>query len=99
MKQKLMKSLFQRISFLMLLLFCATLTYAQNNTVSGRVVDSQGEPVIGASVVVKGQSKGVVTDADGNFTIDAAKGETLQFSYIGYRAVHKQVNKNTTIFV
>ena len=95
MKQKLMKSFFQRVSFLMLLLFCASFTYAQNNLVSGRVVDSQGEPIIGASVVVKGQSKGVVTDADGNFTIEVAKGETLQFSYIGYRAVHKQVSKNT----
>ncbi|MBQ6916840.1 MAG: TonB-dependent receptor plug domain-containing protein, partial [Prevotella sp.] len=79
----------------MLLLFCGSFTYAQNNLVSGRVVDSQGEPIIGASVVVKGQSKGVVTDADGNFTIEVAKGETLQFSYIGYRAVHKQVSKNT----
>ena len=96
MKQvKKMVNHFRKEMLLMLLLFCASLTYAQNNKVTGRVVDAQGEPVIGASVVVKGQSKGVVTDVDGNYSIDAAKGETLQFSYIGFRTVQKAVNKNT----
>ena len=96
MKQaKQMKSVFQKVAFLILFLVCASSMYAQNNKVTGRVVDAQGEPVIGASVVVKGQSKGVVTDVDGNFSIDAAKGETLQFSYIGFRTVQKQISKNT----
>ena len=81
--------------FLVLFLLCASITYAQNNKVTGRVVDAQGEPVIGASVVVKGQAKGVVTDIDGNYTIDAAQGETLQFSFIGFRTVQKSVNKTT----
>jgi len=85
----------QKLVFLILFLVCASFTYAQNNKVTGRVIDAQGEPVIGASVVVKGQSKGVVTDVEGIFSIDAAKGETLQFSYIGFRTVQKQVNKNT----
>ena len=96
MKQrKPLGNLYQKVTFLFLFLICASLTYAQNNKVTGRVVDAQGEPVIGASVVVKGQSKGVVTDVDGNFTIDANKGETLQFSYIGFRTEQKAVSKNT----
>ena len=94
-KSSIFESHFMKMTFLVLFLLCAAMTYAQNNKVTGRVVDAQGEPVIGASVVVKGQQKGVVTDVDGNFTIDAAKGETLQFSYIGYRTVQKAVNKST----
>ena len=90
---KQMKSVFQKVALLILSLVCASSMYAQNNKVTGKVVDAQGEPVIGASVVVKGQSKGVVTDVDGNFSIDAAKGETLQFSYIGFRTVQKQISK------
>ena len=57
MKQrKPLGNLYQKVTFLFLFLICASLTYAQNNKVTGRVVDAQGEPVIGASVVVKGQS-------------------------------------------
>lgn len=98
MKQKTRKSfgsLLTKVAFLTLFLLCTSLTYAQNNKVTGRVVDAQGEPVIGASVVVKGQQKGVVTDVDGNYSIDVAKGETLQFSYIGFRTVQKAVSKST----
>lgn len=84
-----------KMTFLILFLMCASFTYAQNNKVTGRVVDAQGEPVIGASVVIKGQAKGVVTDVDGNYTIDVANGETLQFSYIGFRTVQKTVSKST----
>jgi len=53
---------------------------------SGVVVDANGEPVIGASIVVKGSTMGTITDFDGNFEIDAAKGAKLQFSYIGFKS-------------
>ena len=89
------QSLFLKTLFLALSVCCALETFAQGNKVTGRVVDAQGEPVIGASVMVKGQQKGVVTDIDGNYSIDVAKGETLQFSYIGFRNVQKVVNKAT----
>ena len=98
MKQEKTKSQGSRslkLAFLVLFLLCASITYAQSNKVTGRVVDAQGEPVIGASVVVKGQAKGVVTDVDGVYTIDADKGETLQFSFIGYRTIQKSVSKST----
>lgn len=88
-------SLFLKTLLLALSIFCASDGYAQNNKVTGRVVDAQGEPVIGASVMVKGQQKGVVTDLDGNYSIDVAKGETLMFSYIGFRPVQKVANKPT----
>ena len=54
-------------------------------TVTGTVSDNEG-PLPGASVVVKGTTRGVSTDFDGNYTIEAGPDETLQFSYIGYTA-------------
>ena len=63
----------------------ATPALAQNQTVKGTVVDEKGEPVIGASVVIAGQSgTGVITDLDGNYTIQAPKGSKVTISYIGY---------------
>ena len=75
----------QRFLFLALMAVCSTMAMAQGK-VSGTVVDAQGEPVIGASVVVKGTSTGTVTDFDGNFIIPSVpQNATLVFSYVGYR--------------
>ena len=59
----------------------------KKRTVTGTVLDAEnGEPVIGATVVVKGQKDGVITDLDGNFTIAISGSKAqLEFSYIGYR--------------
>jgi len=57
---------------------------AQGQTVKGRVTDLQGEPLIGASVMVKGTSAGTVTDIDGSYSVSADKGNTLIFKYMGY---------------
>ena len=56
----------------------------QKNTVSGTVTDATGEPIIGASVIIKGTRKGTVTDTDGHFSIDAPAGSMLEVSCIGY---------------
>uniref|UniRef100_UPI00267679E8 STN domain-containing protein n=1 Tax=uncultured Bacteroides sp. TaxID=162156 RepID=UPI00267679E8 len=53
-------------------------------TANGTVTDTKGEPLIGVSVLVKGTSNGTITDMDGNFKIQAAKGDVLEISYIGY---------------
>jgi len=59
--------------------------YAQTLTVTGTVTSaSDGEPLIGASVTVKGAKDGVTTDIDGNYTIKVNSGATLTFSYIGF---------------
>ena len=58
--------------------------YAADITVSGIVTDVTGEPLIGASVVVVGQTTGVATDFDGNYSITVADNGKLQFSYIGF---------------
>ena len=60
-------------------------TVMQTGTVKGQVVDATGEPVIGATVQVKGTTNGTITDFDGNFTLNVAPGATLVISYIGYK--------------
>lgn len=58
---------------------------ATAGTVSGVVLDENGEPLIGATVMVKDTPVGATTDIDGNYTIRASAGATLHFSYIGYQ--------------
>ncbi len=57
----------------------------QTIKVKGQVVDQDGEPLIGATVKVKGAQTGSITDIDGNFQIDAASNATLVISYVGYK--------------
>lgn len=52
--------------------------------VTGKVIDTKGEPIIGANLIVKGTANGTVTDIDGNFSIEVSKGDVLLVSYIGY---------------
>ena len=57
----------------------------QTIKVQGKVVDEAGVPIIGANVVVKGTTNGTITDLDGNFMLDAAKGDVLSVTYVGYK--------------
>ncbi len=71
---------------MLLALFCAVTVgaaFAQNG-VKGRVSDEKGEPVIGASILVKGSIRGVSTDAAGGFTVDVPPDGTLEVMYVGY---------------
>lgn len=61
--------------------------------VRGVIKDETGEPIIGATVRVKGQSEGTVSDFDGNFTLDVTGDNTLQISYIGYQTQEFAVGK------
>lgn len=56
----------------------------QAKKITGKVVDAAGEPIIGASVLVKGSGTGAVTDMDGNFSVNAPTGSTLEVSFVGY---------------
>lgn len=69
--------------------------YAQDVNVSGTVVSAtDGEPLIGASVMVKGSSQGTATDIEGNFTLTAPAGKTLVFSYVGYTSQELKVKSS-----
>ena len=68
-------------------------TVMQTGTVKGQVVDANGEPIIGASVLVKGTTNGTITDFDGNFTLNNASKGILVVSYIGYKTQEVPVNE------
>lgn len=77
------------------LLMGMTAVMAQNTKVTGQVLDENGEPVIGASVVVKGTTIGTVTDFDGNFTLDVpSNGKQLEISYVGMKTKQVGVASN-----
>ena len=59
----------------------------QVGKLQGTVVDGNGDPIIGATVKVKGAKGGTITDLDGRFSLDASKGATLEVSYIGYKNI------------
>ena len=83
-----------------LILFACASAYAQGLTVKGTVVDGNGEPLIGASVMVKGSTNGTATDIDGNYTLsNVAKDATLEFRYVGYSSKTVEVKGQTTINV
>lgn len=68
-------------------------TSSKKVKVRGVIKDETGEPIIGATVRVKGQSEGTVSDLDGNFTLDVTDDNTLQISYIGYQTQEFAVGK------
>ena len=70
-----------------------------NPKVTGRIVDSAGEPLIGATIMVEGTKEGAVTDIDGNFTINTTSKAKLVISYVGYTTQTILVGDKTTIDV
>ena len=71
----------------------------QARKIDGTILDSNGEPVIGANVVVKGTTNGTVTDINGEFSIEAEAGSILNISYIGYLTKEIPVGNETNIRV
>ena len=83
-----MKSII-RTTLLLCLLLVARTAVAQT-TAKGTVTDSTGEPIIGATIVEKGDAKNAaVTDLDGNFTLKVEPGKTLVITYIGYDLISR----------
>jgi TonB-linked SusC/RagA family outer membrane protein len=81
-----MNSFRKPIGFLLLLFLIPLQVLAQEITVGGVVSDLSGEPIIGASVVQKGTTNGVITDIDGKFSLRVPANATLQISFVGFRA-------------
>ena len=80
-----------------LMTFFSLSIYAQQ--FSGNVTDENGIPLPGASVIVQGTNSGVVTDFDGNFSIEASMGETLVVSFVGYASQSIIVNSNSSLSI
>lgn len=92
-----MRSKFKWI-FTLLLAFSMQFSFAQEKTISGTVTES-GLPLPGATVLVKGTSKGVSTDFDGKYSIQAKAGDVLEFSYVGMKTKSVTVGASSTVDV
>lgn len=69
-----------------------TVKSLEKKTVKGKLTDAQtGEPLIGATISIKGETQGTVTDIDGNYSIDVYPNASLNFSYIGYETVEAEI--------
>jgi TonB-linked SusC/RagA family outer membrane protein len=91
-----MKTKLRRFS-MFLLAFMVQFAFAQEKTITGTVSGSDGLPLIGATVLVKGTNTGASTDFDGNYSIKAAQGATLVFSFVGYETQEVRVGSSNTI--
>lgn len=76
-------------SFLLIVaaLLISSAAFAQQTKVTGKVVDAQNEPVVGATVQVEGTTNGTATNVDGQFTLEVNSGARLRFSYVGFKTL------------
>ena len=85
-------------SVLLFLALSAGVVSAQTSKVTGKVIGEDGEPVIGASIIVKGTTVGTVTDFDGNFILDVPHdGKQLVISYIGMQSQEVGVSSKVNV--
>lgn len=91
--------LHRKVLLLSALLMMCTFAFAQQGTVTGKVIDDLGEPVIGANVIVKGTTTGVITDVDGNFSlkVNDIKKNILVISFVGYNTVEEPLRGRTKV--
>ncbi|WP_434036510.1 SusC/RagA family TonB-linked outer membrane protein [Formosa sp. 4Alg 33] len=73
--------------------------YAQTKVIEGTIIDDSGMPIPGVNVLLKGTTKGTVSDFDGNYEISALQGEILVFSYVGFLSIEKTVGTSNVIEV
>lgn len=83
--------------YIFLMLFCTMSVYGQSQ-LSGRVVDEAGDPLVGASIVIKGTTNGTITDADGRFSLSAAAdNDLIIISFIGFETQEILVGNQTEL--
>ncbi len=87
----------RRVFSTLLAMMLTIATFAQKEAVSGTVVDSQNEPVIGATVMEIGTQNGGVTDIDGHFSLSAKKGAMLRVTYVGFKTLEVKATQNMTL--
>ena len=112
MKESLLKSFFKLLFLVLLLIVCGNTqastklneksqeSYQDGSLqIRGKVTDLTGQPLPGATIMIVGTSKGVVTDVDGYYVIEAERGNVLRFTYIGFEEKTVQVEKRLAIDV
>jgi Ca-activated chloride channel family protein len=84
--------------FAILILSAIIIAFTESKTINGKVTDSSGTPITGVSVMIKGTSKGTITDANGNYKISVeVTDKVLVFSFIGYKSAEEKIGERSTI--
>lgn len=92
-----MKSTCLRLLLVGMVLSSTLFSFAQSKKITGKVLGDESKPLVGVSVTVKGKAGGAQTGASGEYAIDAAPGETLVFSFSGYRAQEVKIGAASTV--
>ena len=87
----------KRSTFLLLVFLLIICTNGIAQSVSGKITDGKGEPLVGVSVVVKGTTTGGISDFDGKYTVSVPKEGVLVFSFIGFTSKEEAINGRSTI--
>ncbi|MEP7251716.1 MAG: SusC/RagA family TonB-linked outer membrane protein [Ginsengibacter sp.] len=82
-----------------MLMLCGALSFAQNRTINGKVIDEKGDPVSGASIIVKGTSRGTSANATGDFSISIKPGEVLQVSAANFGRSEAKVGSESNVSI
>lgn len=82
---------------ILLFILSSTISYAQQNIISGKITDASGETLIGATVLEKGTSNGTVSDFNGNYELSASPNATIVVSYTGYEPQEIEVSESRQI--
>ena len=88
---------FRKMKLTKLLIFCflsilfSVYGHAQEVSIKGKVIDESGLPIPGVTILIKGTTKAVSSDLDGNYQIKAASSGTLVFSYMGYSSIQEAI--------
>ena len=88
-----------KVLLLMMLLIASGANAQNKRKIAGTVTDESGEPIIGASVMLKGTNNGTITSMDGTFQMEVTDGDVLRISYIGYLEQQVTVSSNKELKV
>ena len=92
-------NIYSRFILLVFMLIGLSNVAWSQNTITGTVTDTDGEPLIGANILIKGTSVGTITDLDGNFSLSSNLPVTLIISYTGYTAEEVTVTDGSPVAV
>ena len=88
-----------KVLLVVLLMFVSNIGWAQQAKITGTVKDQDGNELPGVTIVVKGTTSGTVSDSDGNFSLNAAKGSVLVFSFVGMNSQEIQIENQSEVDV
>ena len=92
-----MKNSLKKGFLVFITMFCSGIIFSQDVSINGKIIDENGLPVPGASILIKGTTKATSSDMDGNFQLKADPNGTLVISFVGYATIQEAIKGRNTI--